>query len=90
MPCQTDIRLLIRTAIFGGERPFAAFGINGSYARWFQRIDATHALKRSAGGSYPSVFRGRSLSSLAIAIIGDTYHRRCVFSKQTSDQMAPK
>ena len=33
-----------------------------------QWIDATHALKRSAGVSYPSVFRGRSLSCLATAL----------------------
>jgi hypothetical protein len=30
-----------------------------------QPIEATHALKRSAGVSYPSVFRSRSLSCLA-------------------------
>ena len=33
-----------------------------------QLIDATHALKRSAGVSYPSVIRGRSLSCLATAL----------------------
>jgi transposase len=38
------------------------------FGRRFQRIDATHALKRSAGVSYPSVFRGRSLSCLATAL----------------------
>ena len=35
-------------------RSMAAGDTNGSYAGWFQRIDATHALKRSAGVSYPS------------------------------------
>jgi hypothetical protein len=34
----------------------------------FQQVDATHALNRSAGVSYPSVIRGRSLSCLATAL----------------------
>ena len=33
-----------------------------------QPVDATHALKRSAGVSCPSVFRGRSLRCLATAL----------------------
>ena len=41
---------------------------NGRFERWSQLIDATHALKRSAGVSYPSVIRGRSLSCLATAL----------------------
>ena len=38
------------------------------FQRWFQRMDATHALNRCAGVSYPSVFRGRSFSCLATAL----------------------
>ena len=46
----------------------AAPSTNVAFGRRFQRVDATHALKRSAGVSYPSVFRGRSLSCLATAL----------------------
>lgn len=35
---------------------------------WIQPVAATHALNRSAGVSYPSVFRGLSLSCLATAL----------------------
>ena len=52
----------------GGEPPFAAACTKVSYARRSQLVDATHALKRSAGVSYPSVIRGRSLSCLATAL----------------------
>ena len=40
---------------------------NDEFKLWIQPVDATHALNRSAGVSYPSVLRGRSLSSRAIA-----------------------
>jgi hypothetical protein len=36
--------------------------------RRFQRVEATHRLKCSAGVSYPSVLRGRLLSCLATAL----------------------
>jgi hypothetical protein len=47
----------MKAAIQGlGSTPnHAAPNTNGSDARWFQWIDATHALNRSAGVSYPSV-----------------------------------
>ena len=38
----------------------------GSSRRWVQRIDATHALNRSAGVSYSSVFRSRCFSWRAV------------------------
>jgi hypothetical protein len=45
----------------GGNRTFAALCIEVCYAERSQPVNATHALKRSAGVSYPSVIRGRSL-----------------------------
>jgi hypothetical protein len=52
----------------GGKETFAAYCIEGRCERRSQWVNATHALKRSAGVSYPSVFRGRSLNCLATAL----------------------
>ncbi len=64
----------------GSKRKFAALRLNGRFGRRSQLIDARHALKRSAGVSYPSVFRGRSLSCLATALS---------FAWQCIDKSAP-
>jgi hypothetical protein len=39
----------------------------GNFRLSIQPVDATHTLNRSAGVSYPSVLRGRSLSCRAMA-----------------------
>ena len=42
--------------------------LNDRGAAWTQVVEVTHALNRSAGVSYPRVFRGRSFNCLATAL----------------------
>jgi hypothetical protein len=56
----------MRPHYFGDNLDFPF--VNVRLERRSQLVDATHALKRSAGVSYPSVIRGRSLSCLATAL----------------------
>lgn len=42
--------------------------MNARFGWRVQLVDATHALNRSAGASYPNVLRGRSFSRRATAL----------------------
>jgi hypothetical protein len=63
-PISLDTLFLLDTSGWSSDRLFRLMvdEMNGVENVSAQPIDATHALNRSAGVSYPSVFRGRSFS----------------------------